>query len=233
MFHSQAARCFSALFGLGILLVTGCLAHAAPLTRDEVLAIAKSYAEHRWTASPRNVLHGFDAEKVAVETPDQGTGRNDPNLWTVDTDNVGIPYQWGGFDSVASFDAGVSSGKAAGDLYTPEKRRLADRAVSAHAVGVDCSGFISRCWKLPQKYGTATLASISKELSSPSALQPGDIMNAAGGHVILFAKWLDDAKTRALFYEAQPYSKVMANEYAIAELTAEGFRPLRYRQIRD
>jgi hypothetical protein len=209
--------------------------HGAPLTRAEVLSIAKSYAEHRWTASAHNVLHGFDADHVEVETPDHSVdaAQPDPAHWTVNAENVGVPYQWGGFDTVASFDAGVRAGKAAGDLYNPEKRRLADRGVSSRAVGVDCSGFISRCWKLRQKYGTGTLPSLCKSLSSPAELLPGDIMNCTGGHVILFAQWLDDAKTRAVFYESQPYSKVIANQYNIADLTGDGFRPLRYRQIQN
>jgi len=58
-------------------------------------------------------------------------------------------------------------------------------------------------------------------------------MNASGGHVILFAKWLGEEKTRALFYEAEPFSKVIASEKSIADLQASGFRPMRYRQIRD
>ena len=58
-------------------------------------------------------------------------------------------------------------------------------------------------------------------------------MNTAGGHVILFVKWLDDEKKRALFYEAAPYSKTRAVEHETARLSASGFIPLRYRGIRE
>jgi len=54
-----------------------------------------------------------------------------------------------------------------------------------------------------------------------------------GGHVILFAEWTDATKTRARFFESNPYSKVIASEYDIADLTADGFQPLRYRRIQD
>jgi len=99
--------------------------------------------------------------------------------------------------------------------------------------GIDCSGFVSRCWKLPRKYDTSTLAEVSQKLSSPTQLQPADIMNTEGGHVILFVKWLDDAKTRALSYEAAPFSKTLSSERDISDLVASGYTPLRYRKIRD
>ena len=58
-------------------------------------------------------------------------------------------------------------------------------------------------------------------------------MNQPGGHVLIFARWLNTAKTSALFYEAAPFSKVRAKEYDLAELQTSGFRPLRFRDIRD
>ena len=45
-------------------------------------------------------------------------------------------------------------------------------------------------------------------------------------------KWLDTEKKRALFYEAAPFSKTLASERDIAEMTAAGYQPLRYRRIR-
>lgn len=202
--------------------------YAEPITRVEVIKIAKAYAEHDWEATDRNVLHGKDKGGVHVDTPD-GEGEG---LWKKGA-NVGVPYKWGGFDSLKSFGDGVKAGKAAGDLYSAAKRQAGDKEVSSHAVGIDCSGFISRCWKLSQKHGTSTLSRVSDKLPDASKLKAGDIMNTSGGHVILFAKWLDEAKTRALFYEAEPFSKVIASEYDVASLVSSCFKPLRYREIRD
>ena len=39
-------------------------------------------------------------------------------------------YKWGGLDTPESFDAGIRAGKAAGDVYTCEKRRLDGDGVS-------------------------------------------------------------------------------------------------------
>ena len=130
------------------------------VSREEVIGIARSYAEHRWEASEANVRHGADGNGVVVQTPDEPPGQAHPNRWQPQQVNIGVPYKWGGFDTPASFDAGLLSAKAAGDLYSSAKRRAGNDAVSEHAVGIDCSGFISRCWKLPAKLGTATLPGI-------------------------------------------------------------------------
>ncbi|CAN5730078.1 hypothetical protein BH20VER1_BH20VER1_16530 [soil metagenome] len=218
-----------------VLLLSAATATAKPLTRADALAIAEEFATYRWRATEKNLLHGRDATGVEVHTPDRAGGHGNPaaECWQPEQENIGVAYKWGGFDSLQSFHAGVRAGKAAGDVYSAEKRRLGSKAVSSTSVGIDCSGFIARCWKLPRKYGTATLPSISRKLRSPSELQPADIMNQPGGHVLLFARWTDAAKTKALFYEAAPWSKVRAKEYTIADLQSSGFAPLRFRDIRD
>ncbi len=205
------------------------------VTRDEALKIAQSYVEHEWKASPANVRHGKDAQGVNIQTPDQAGGSGFPvgACWLVNEKNTGVPYKWGGFDTPQSFDAGVRAGQAAGDVYTSEKRKLGGAAVSGDAVGIDCSGFISRCWKLPKKHSTSMLFGICDKLPSPADLKPGDVMNSAEGHVLLFVKWSDETKTRALFYEAAPFSKTLASEHAVADLQASGCQPLRYRSIKD
>jgi hypothetical protein len=209
--------------------------HAESLTRAEVLKVAETYLHHQWQSAEANRRHGVDSRGVEIHTPDRPSGHGSPAeaCWEIGATNSGVAYKWGGFDTPESFDDGVRSGKAAGDVYTPDKRRLGGNAVSGDAVGIDCSGFISRCWKLPHKYSTSNLAEICQKLPSPNQLQPADIMNTEGGHVILFVKWLDDAKTRALFYEAAPFSKTLSSERDVAGLIADGYTPMRYRKIRD
>ncbi len=203
------------------------------ITREETLKIAETYLSHSWTAKAANVRHGKNAEGVDIQTPDRAGGNGQPaeDCWVVNENNQGVPYKWGGFDSLESFDRGIRAGKAAGDVYTAEKRRLGGAAVSGDAVGIDCSGFISRCWKLPRKHSTSMLKDISKKLASPAELKPGDIMNMAEGHVLLFVKWVDDSHTRALFYEASPFSKTLASERDVTEMS--GYQPLRYRGIAE
>ena len=208
---------------------------AQSLTRTEALKVAESYINHRWEPSGKNLRHGADSQGIQIHTPDRPGGHGSPAdaCWEIGAANSGVAYKWGGFDTPESFDAGVRAGKAAGDVYTQDKRRLGGNAVSGDAVGIDCSGFISRCWKLPRKYDTSTLAEVSRKLASPDQLQPADIMNTEGGHVILFVKWLDDAKSRALFYEAAPFSKTLSSVRGISTLVAAGYTPMRYRKIRE
>ena len=224
-----------ALLALAALPAVSGAARADTLTRAEALKIAETYVQHHWTAAPQNLRHGRDSAGLEIHTPDRPGGHGDPagDCWVPDAKNTGVAYKWGGFDTPASYDAGLRAGKAAGDVYTAEKRRKGGAAVSGDAVGIDCSGFISRCWKLPQKHSTSMLLGISRRLPSADALQPADIMNTAEGHVLLFVRWLDAEKTRALFYEAAPFSKTRATKRLIAEMLADGYQPLRHRAITD
>ena len=209
-------------------------AHAQTVTRSEALRIAESYIQHRWQASAKNLLHGKDKKGIEVHTPDRDGGSGNPldECWRVNEENMGVAYKWGGDDTPATFSAGIKTGKAAGDVYTLEKRRLDDAAVSDQAVGIDCSGFICRCWKTRKRYSTSSLAEVCVKLDSPAKLQPADIMNQRRGHVLMFVKWLDNKKKRALFYEAAPFSKTRASERDVNELAAAGYVAMRYRHFK-
>jgi hypothetical protein len=215
--------------------VVGCFAAFTPealaVTREQALATAASCAEHRWTPKRGNVLHGPDAAGIVVRTPDRSTGN--PDLWQSGKPYAGVPYKWGGFDTIASFERGVRAGKAAGDLYNAEKRRKGGAAVSAAAVGLDCSGFISRCWGLSEKQSTRSIPALCQRLGSHTELRPGDVLNQPGGHVVLFVRWAGRTHTRFLCYEAEPFSRVRLSERHAVEMIAAGYSPLRYRQMRE
>lgn len=207
------------------------------ITRRECGQIAEAYRTHRWTAHEANIMHGLDAKGIRVDTPDSTYQKPGaiPGWWRTGVPNQGVPYQWGGFSTLAEFDAGLRAGKAAGDVYTSEKRRLLDDGVSDQAVGIDCSGFISRCWKLPRSYSTRELQGLCTELPSWSDLKPGDILNTYNAHCLLFAGW-DDAEQKVLAaYEtgSPPDWKVVAHGIDAKWLRSLGYRPLRYVNMRD
>jgi len=106
-------------------------------------------------------------------------GRTKPRFLTqVNVGYAGVAYDWGGFDSVATYDSNLYAGYTAGDINTA--------GVESCSRGVDCSGFVSRAWGTASKYGTSTLPNISWQLGNRSSMAKGDIMNCAGSHVTMF-----------------------------------------------
>jgi len=207
------------------------------VTRHECLQTAEAYRTHRWTGSGANIRHGPDSNGINVDTPDSTYLKPGaiPGWWRTGELNEGVPYQWGGFCTLAQFDAGLRKGKAAGDVYTSEKRRLLDDAVSTEAVGIDCSGFISRCWKLPRSYSTRELAGLCVELKSWDELKPGDLLNTYNAHCLLFAGWEDAERKIITAYETgrPPHWKVISNRIYVEDLRSLGYRPFRYSRMID
>jgi len=203
------------------------------VTPGEALALAEVYSRHAWRPFARNILHGPDPAGVQVDTPDAGyrpeSGRN--GWWVPGEVNSGIPYKWGGFDDPATFDRAIASGHAAGDVSSPAKRAADNAAVSPHAAGVDCSGFVSRCLKLPVVHDSARLPSVCDVLSSPGQLRPGDLLNIPRRHVLLVAGWAKPDKTWIYYYETGgiPEWKPALKQAPLDALMALGYQPLRYR----
>jgi hypothetical protein len=73
----------------------------------------------------------------------------------------------------------------------------------------DCSGFVSMAWGLGTSHTTVTLPSVSFPIARDD-LRPGDILlnpaPGASGHVVLFAGWADESRTRYYAYEQSPSS---------------------------
>ncbi|MFZ2323383.1 MAG: T9SS type A sorting domain-containing protein [Ignavibacteriaceae bacterium] len=138
-------------------------------SRTQALKIGETYVLHQYECSSSNLAaSGVTApDGDVVQTPG----------WLVVGTNARIPYMWGGFSSLAQFDAGLTNGKYAGDINTAE--------VSSYAVGVDCSGFVSRCWQLSYHSSTSDMPNITTQYSSWDDLKPGDAIHKVG-HVRLF-----------------------------------------------
>lgn len=203
------------------------------VTRSEALAIADSYVLHEWMPTAANAFHGVDPAGIRVDTPDaefRPVG-DERGWWIAGQRNVALPYKWGGFETPKEFDRGLREGKYAGDVYSAEKRRLLDDAVSNLAVGIDCSGFISRCWRLPRSYSTRELPGLCDPVTEPAQLQPGDIFNRHNAHVRLFAAWADAAHTQVRVYEAS--AKVLCHDLPLQAMLDEGYTMWRYRGMRE
>ena len=138
-------------------------------------------------------------------------------------------------DTPEIFLAGLAVGKAAGDVATPEKRKLLDAAVSKQAVGIDCSGFISRCWNLPRAYSTRTITELCDPVPNFKELKPGDILNTYNSHMFLFKKWIKDDRSRMLVYTTgtKPIWGVQVGPVFTRQMVPLGFTAWRYRGMKD
>ncbi|HET6406341.1 MAG TPA: hypothetical protein VFG14_00555 [Chthoniobacteraceae bacterium] len=218
-------------------LATGSEQPLSEVNRAEAIAMAERYCSHAWTATEKNIYHGNDPNGIRVDSPNAGykpqEGRG--GWWEAGKKNVGIPYMWGGFDTPETFDAGLKEGKSAGDIYTLAKRKLLDDGVSTHAVGIDCSGFISRCWKLPRSFSTRELPGLCEPVPDLASLKPGDIFNTHNAHVVLFAGWTNPERTELLFYEAgsNPEWRVALQKAQLSFLLDKGYTAWRYRGMKD
>jgi len=188
--------------------------------REAILLSAQRYSDFRWRGDEKNALHGEDPNGTHIDTPDESF---DPAGWRVDgSENVGMPYAWGGFSSIEEFERGLRLGHYAG--HVPSTEHMDG---SAYSLGLDCSGFVSRCWDLPLKQSTRSLGSLCTELASYDELQPGDIINKFDSHVVLFKEFLDPQRSRMRVVEAARL-KVAESDYEVAQLKSAGFVPMRY-----
>ena len=208
---------------------------ASSVRRQEAIQIAYIYSRVKWLPEPSNVLHGEDADGILVHSPDASLAEHgfSNGWWKPGEPATGIPYQWGGFDTPQEFLNGLAKGEAAGDISTASKRRLGDAGTSSRACGIDCSGFVSRCWRLPESVSTSRLPSICSRLETWEHLQPGDIL-LNDRHVVLFAGWESQGKS-ILAYEAGPFPvwRVNAASIPVSKLLREGYAPWRYSRIKD
>ena len=209
-------------------LLCSCASKPTPAKSIEV---AWRYTQIEWMPESRHVRHGKDSKGIPVHTPDMSLGQHDEKggWWTPGKPAKSMAYKWGGFDTPVSYLKGLQQGKRAGDVATKFKRTVGDSVVSEESVGIDCSGFIARCWLLPKPYSTRQLPDICNPLASWDELRAGDIL-LKDGHVILFEKWNAD-RTEIIGYEAGPKPFWRVNSCGILKtrLVGEGYHPWRYR----
>jgi len=179
-----------------------------PITRDQVMANAAAYAYQTWRAGTANLRAPCDQS------------------WSTDYtagDYVGLPYNWGGFDDLASFQKKLGQGFGAG--------AHAEHGVLPCTTGVDCSGFISRVWQLPAKYSTRTLSEVTSVLHDIDDVRPGDAWVKPGSHVVLHAYFRNDGTPA--WYEASGGADKVRFMTSGTWAQLDGYQPVRYKGIRE
>jgi MYXO-CTERM domain-containing protein len=193
----------SALVSLAVLAVATLSTDVAgAITRDEVMVRARAFAYHPWRCTQSNLTASCSSTYKSVYTPG---------------DYVGLPYDWGGYMNKFTFDQGIANGLGAGSVPYGD--------ILSCTVGLDCSGYVSQCWDT----GHLTTSSLHTQSTAitQSQLLPGDALNQAGYHVILYSHTL--ANGEPVLYEAVGYN-VHINPWGGWAYTS-GYQPRRYNGI--
>ncbi len=186
----------------------------------KVIEKALEYANFEWTPREANVLHGVDEAGRFVDTPDVTWKGEELNCgwWQVGQVNVGIPYGWGNASTLEEFATGIAEGKYAGNV--PEDK---SRYGSHNAVGVDCSGLLTRCWDLPKKIATRDIPQYAYEIKLEE-IQQGDIFAKVGSHVMFFKEFANEAKSEVVIIDStRSTGKVSQRVLKVEELLARGY----------
>lgn len=181
------------------------------VTEEEALVTGDSYVQLEWDCAADNLTGGLIVDSYGhyVRTPN----------WVSVGTHEKVPYKWGGFQTIDQFVSGLTNGKYAGDSYTSKS------SGTPSAVGVDCSGFVSRCWKLPSHYSTRMMDDdITKPYESWEQTRPGDACHKPG-HVRLIVKHNDDGTINMV--EAAGYNwRVSYKNYSYSAIV--GYTPRYY-----
>lgn len=199
-------------------------------TPEAALRIAQSYADLEWMPHAQHIRHGKDKKGVTAHTPDTTLKEygDDRGWWKPGVPALGMAYKWGGFDTPQTFLYGLEKGKKAGDIANSYKIYHDDAAVSEGSVGVDCSGFVSRCWGLCKPVSTRDLPSISYPVSWKE-LKMGDVL-IKPGHVVIFIAQKDNV---IVGYESGAFPTWRVRRFAmtVRYMKNDNYSPWRYRNM--
>jgi len=185
-------------------------------TRDKVIEEAEAYKSVTWTVSVNNIL---DVGEIS------GSGANnkiddrreadikaypgEPNKWwpyevyeLSGKTYLGEAYAWGLWDTYTDFGKKIKAeAPYTSQKWIAGKKEDNPGTVSGYQgyTGIDCAGFVSRMLQLSEYHSTVGLESISIPVGL-SDLKNGDILNAAGDHVILFDYWIEHLRKAVIFH---------------------------------
>jgi hypothetical protein len=194
------------------------IAAVRPSNRQQVIESAFAFEGIQWLVTPAN--YGQDPDNACtgfnrIRRPWYLQGKIGQQV-------RGVPYCWGCHGSLAQFRAKIEHGAMAGNVCTRNAPR-------SDVVGVDCSAFVSAAWGLSIHYTTAAIPAITKPVSNPWDLRPGDALNKPGSHVMLFLRFTPDRKAEVMESSTGGCNgRVCRNVYPLGSLLARGYQPVRF-----
>ncbi len=174
-----------------------------PITRSQAEQRALAMINFTWNYSSARNANIDPKYAYAVTQPNQFTNATTAQM-------TGIPYAWGGFDSLDSssynepwtnFQDAVNQGAYAGNTnahggigYVPGTS------------GLDCSGFVQAAFNIKgYKQSTSTLLSTYFTKISLGDLKHMDILDYPGVHAVIFDSWgILNGVQGAFTYESTP-----------------------------
>ena len=103
----------------------------------------------------------------------------------------------------------------------------------------DCSGYVSMAWALSSSLTTVTLPGVSHAITK-NDLKAGDILckcgpntGGAGGHVLIFEKWANEAHTSYWAYEQHGSHVTDHRIVPYPYFSDNSYLPRRYNNIQD
>jgi len=181
------------------------------LERGAAILIGDTYTREHWSCSAANTTGASQSCPSAYSS-----------FYSVG-DYIGVPYKWGGFDSMDQFRDKISQGYGAGS-YSSD-------GVLSCITGVDCSGYVSRCWEQTSKYGTSTIHGISDELGSTDDMKKADAFNKAGSHIVMLNYYHRDGSPVIMEAAGGSFRKALFRKATWTYLN--GYKPIRYENIED
>lgn len=143
-------------------------------SREAMREVCTAYLRHRQTLSNENI-DGTCARATAPRY------LNGAGVYP------SVPYDAGGWDSAAQFEAHMEEGYRAGDIDFEH-----DGGLSECSRGVDCSGLVSEAWGMSTKLFTWSIPHYSVRVNSVDDLLFGDVLNkfsSVAGHAVIFSQF--------------------------------------------
>jgi hypothetical protein len=151
-----------------------------------------AYRDHRWTlveANRRNPCSTMITPGVEIGCRNQSrfVPPSEQERLRTPVAMRGVPYDWGGSDSLERFEDKIKRGFIAGNIggtfWAAGSRRV--------TAGVDCSGLVSNVWHLDHHAGTSELADLTEPVARLDRMRVGDVLLLPDHHVALYREQVD------------------------------------------
>jgi hypothetical protein len=205
-------------------------APALPVSRADVAKCAEQFRDLSWLLTPGS----YQRAGVPDECSPPGRFWRRPHYLNGKSGQqvVGVPYCWGCSHSLEQFLEHVKNAtRLAGHSCTC---RSGNYCIRSDATGVDCSGFVSQCWKSGY-YTTSNMRQIADPIDK-SNMKKGDAFNLAGSHIRLFMDVVETPTgSRFRVIEAANgegrIGRVIEEKYTASQLSR--YTAIRYKRIVD